>query len=57
MVKRRRTTKRRKKVVRRKRKTTHIELDAAVVREISAIAWGLVGTLFLLSTFFIGITG
>ncbi len=51
MIKRRKTTKKRKKVVRRKRKTTHIELDAAVIREISAIFWGLIGILFALSAF------
>ena len=50
MVKKRKTTKRRKAVT-RKRKTAHIELDAAVLREITSIFWGSIGVLFFLSSF------
>jgi len=49
MAKRRKSTNRRKKTAIRKRKTTHVKLDVVVVREISAIAWGLVGGLFLIA--------
>lgn len=52
MVRRKtKTTRRKTPARRRKKKTTHIQLDATVVREISAILWGLVGIIFLLSAF------
>lgn len=51
MAKRKKAKTTKRKNMRKNRKTTHIEIDANVLREISAVFWGAIGGLFLLSAF------